>query len=90
MPIPTLTTKCLTLRPFTLDDGPVVQGLAGDRKVASTTFKVPHPYEDGVAEAWIETHAADWDARSILVLAVTAVGEGLVVDLPRFSGQISV
>ena len=78
MTIPTLNTQRLTLRPFTLDDAPVVQRLAGDREVASTTFNVPHPYEEGAAEAWIGTHAADWKARSMLVLAVTVQGDDLI------------
>ncbi len=48
-----LVTSRLLLRPFTLDDAPSVQRLAGDVAVADTTDRVPHPYEDGMAEAWI-------------------------------------
>lgn len=53
---PTLETKRLVLRPFTLADAPEVQRLAGDKEIAKTTLNIPHPYEDGVAEVWIETH----------------------------------
>jgi RimJ/RimL family protein N-acetyltransferase len=53
---PSLQTERLLLRPFRLDDAPEVQRLAGDREVASTTLLIPHPYKDGMAEAWIATH----------------------------------
>ena len=78
MSIPTLRTKRLLLRPFALADAPSVQRLAGDRDVASTTLTIPHPYEDGVAEAWIETHAQNWEEKKVLTLAVTTDEEGLV------------
>ena len=78
MSIPTLQTKRLLLRPFVLADAPTVQRLAGDREVASTTLNIPHPYEDGMAEAWIETHAPNWEAKKNLALAVTAEADELV------------
>ena len=53
---PTLETVRLVLRPFTVADAPDVQRLAGEREVASTTLNIPHPYEAGMAEQWINTH----------------------------------
>ena len=54
--IPELRTTRLLLRPFRLEDAPMVQQLAGDSRVADTTANVPNPYSDGVAEVWIATH----------------------------------
>lgn len=53
---PTLETERLILRPFTFADAPEVQRLAGEEAIAKTTLNIPHPYEDGMAEAWIKTH----------------------------------
>lgn len=67
----TLDTPRLILRPFTLADAPDVQRLAGAREVASTTTNIPHPYEDGMAEAWIATHQERFDAGEMVTWAVT-------------------
>jgi RimJ/RimL family protein N-acetyltransferase len=48
-----LRTERLTLRPLGLDDAPVVQRLAGEKDIASTTRLIPHPYPPGAAEQWI-------------------------------------
>ena len=76
--MPTLHTDRLTLRPCTALDAPVVQHLAGDREVASTTLNIPHPYEDGMAEEWIASHVPRWEALDFLALAVTHAEDGLV------------
>ena len=49
-----IQTDRLLLRPLKMSDAPDIQRLAGDRDVASTTRDIPHPYEDGMAEKWIE------------------------------------
>ena len=57
---PTLTTKRLVLRPFTAADAEAVKRLARGPGIASATLNVPHPYLDGMAEAWIAAHQAAW------------------------------
>lgn len=68
--LPTISLERLVLRPFILDDAPVVQQLAGDPYVAETTLYIPHPYEDGVAEKWIGTHADNFNWDRSLELAI--------------------
>ena len=78
MPLPTLRTDRLLLRAFTMADAPRVQELAGAREVAETTLTMPHPYDDGVAEAWIAGHAAAWEAGKRLTLAITTGADELI------------
>ncbi len=68
---PELTTERLLLRPFALADAPIVQQLAGDEAIASTTGTIPHPYEDGMAEEWIGTHPKAFEEGEGVVFAIT-------------------
>ena len=79
LPQPSLETERLFLRPFTLADAPAVQSLAGAVEVASTTLTVPHPYEDGMAETWILTHAPNYEAGTQAIFAITERAGGLLV-----------
>lgn len=73
---PTLYTERLILRPFSLDDAGEVQRLAGAREVADTTLNIPHPYKDGMAEAWISTHQVRFDEGASATFALTLRAEG--------------
>jgi RimJ/RimL family protein N-acetyltransferase len=69
--MPTLTTERLILRPFTLDDAPEVQRLAGTREIADTTINIPHPYPEGAAEKWINTRRDEYQKNGSVAWAVT-------------------
>ena len=68
--LPTIQLERLILRPFSLDDAKVVQELAGDKYIAEMTLYIPHPYEDGIAEQWIETHIDNFKEDRSLELAI--------------------
>jgi len=69
-----ISTERLVLRPFGLEDAPRVRELAGDWEVARRLVLVPHPYPEGVAEAWIATHTPSRAAGTHYTFAVTLSG----------------
>ncbi len=69
---PMLETERLILRPFAMSDAKRVQELAGEREIAATTLRIPHPYEDGMAEEWIGTHAEGWREGCAAVFAIVS------------------
>jgi [ribosomal protein S5]-alanine N-acetyltransferase len=77
--LPTITTERLVLRPFRIEDASRVQELAGAREIYATTEKVPHPYEDGMAEEWIASLDAKFESREQVALAVTLAESGSLV-----------
>lgn len=68
--LPEIRTARLLLRPFRPDDAPRVRELAGEREIAATTTNIPHPYEEGMAEAWIGAQAERRAAGQGVVFAV--------------------
>ena len=76
---PTLATERLLLRPFQATDAAEVQRLAGDMAIADTTLEIPHPYTDGLAEAWIATQAEAYAAGTSATFAVTRKPDGALV-----------
>ena len=55
--------------------------MAGDRDVASTTRYIPHPYEDGVAEAWIIACQKKIVAGESVHFAITIRSDGSFLGL---------
>ncbi len=84
---PTLRTERLTLRPFTLADTPTVQTESGRFEIADTTWSIPHPYPDGLAEEWIAKHAEQFAAGTNLEIAVTLSESGELVGCIGMSIQ---
>ena len=89
---PTLETERLLLRPFRLEDAPVVHRLASAREIAEMTLTIPHPYPDGAAEGWISRHAASFERGEAVDFAIVvrdddtlvgAVGLGLQPEHDR-------
>jgi ribosomal-protein-alanine N-acetyltransferase len=75
----TLETNRLILRPFKLEDAPIVQELCGDIEIARTTLLIPFPYPNGAAESWIISNqaAAEYEARFTFAL-VNIVDQNLL------------
>lgn len=76
---PNLTTQRLLLRPFVPADAPGVQRLAGAQEIAATTANIPHPYEDGMAEAWIASHQPALEQGHSVTYAVTLRDGGALI-----------
>ncbi|MFU8796871.1 MAG: GNAT family N-acetyltransferase [Dehalococcoidia bacterium] len=76
---PTIETERLILRPFQISDAARVKELAGAYEIYRPTLNIPHPYEDGMAERWISTHAAQFYSGEGVNLAVTLKGDGLLI-----------
>jgi [ribosomal protein S5]-alanine N-acetyltransferase len=79
MPLPTLDTPRLRLRPFTLDDAPALARICADRDVAKTTLTLPHPYQLSDATTWIPKHTANFEAGAAMTLAITMRDLGILV-----------
>jgi RimJ/RimL family protein N-acetyltransferase len=75
--LPRLATERLLLRPFVVADAATVERLAGAWEVAHTTLNIPHPYPEGGAAAWIESHPESWETAGGLTLAIC------VADAPQ-------
>jgi RimJ/RimL family protein N-acetyltransferase len=76
---PVLETQRLELRAFTQSDAPVVAQLCGAWEIAETTASIPHPYEQSMAEAWIESHRPAFERGDSVAFAITRVRDARLV-----------
>jgi RimJ/RimL family protein N-acetyltransferase len=73
--IPVLETERLTLRAPRLRDAKAIARLAGDRRVAENTARVPHPYRIDDAEQFIAAvNRADGEATFVIALNGEVIG----------------
>jgi ribosomal-protein-alanine N-acetyltransferase len=76
---PTLETERLILRPHNLGDAPELQWLIGDRDIAFTTLNIPHPYEDGMAEEWIQARQEKFEKGENVQFAIVHRAQGCLI-----------
>jgi len=88
---PPLLTERLTLRRLERADAAAVRRYAGDERVAHWTARIPHPYPDGAAEAWIAETLAQMARSEGWQLGIDARGVGLVgaIGLERDEDRLS-
>ncbi len=84
--LPNIETDRLILRPFTLADAADVQRLAGDRAIAATTLSTPHPYEDGMAEAWIAGRQEVMERGESIPFAIERKCDGALIGSINLMG----
>ena len=71
-----LLTERLALRPLRRADIPAIVRFAGDRDVAAMTARIPHPYTEADAEAWLGAVAAGHARGDELTFAMTGRDDG--------------
>ncbi|EJW13120.1 50S ribosomal protein acetyltransferase [Rhodovulum sp. PH10] len=62
-----LETERLVLRAPRLQDAETVTALAGDRRIAENTLRIPHPYRLGDAEDWIASTNVEGRDETFLI-----------------------
>jgi ribosomal-protein-alanine N-acetyltransferase len=73
---PSLQTDRLVLRPYSPEDSADLVRLAGSREVAATTLRIPHPYREQDAVAFLAACQADFESGRSARFAVTLLEGG--------------
>ncbi len=91
MKTPTLETDRLRLRPYCDADIPALLPLIGTREVAATTLRIPHPYTEQDARAFLDSIQSDHEARLAITLRSDGRlmgGIGLVIQEPHQHAEL--
>ncbi len=83
-PAERVETARLILRPPVRADAAAIQRLAGAWEVARYTAQIPHPYENGTAEAWIDSLAVERGWRGDVTLAIELRDSGALIGCIGF------
>ena len=86
---PILETERLVLRPFQISDAARVKALAGAYEIYKATLNIPHPYENGMAEKWIASHASQFYEGNGVNLAVTLKADGVLIGAIGLGATLS-
>jgi len=81
---PSLKTSRLVLRGLKPEDTPRVRLLAGDREIADTTLTIPHPFEAGMAQHWIESRISFYESGKGVYFAIILAAEDILVGVVSF------
>ena len=79
MTFPLLTTERLHLRAFRASDAARLQELAALKEVAQGTLRLPHPYPDGTAHAWIADQQREFEAGASINFAIVLKVEEILI-----------
>jgi ribosomal-protein-alanine N-acetyltransferase len=71
-----LRTARLLLRSFTHEDVPSIARLAGDRQIAATTVRIPHPYTEEDARTFLADAGEDFRGGRAVVFAISIALNG--------------
>jgi [ribosomal protein S5]-alanine N-acetyltransferase len=89
---PTLETQRLKLRPYSEADIAELLPLIGRREVAATTLRIPHPYTEQDARAFLammdEDRARLWLAITLRTDGRQIGGIGLTLDQPHQHAEL--
>lgn len=88
MLLPRLFTSRLLLRPLDLGDAVRIRQLAGNRAVAATTLRIPHPYPEGAAEQFIGGLPSLLAAEKAACFGIVLQEEGLLCGCVGFDFEL--
>src|SRR5690554_3245424 len=85
----TFETRRLLLRPFAPADAAAVEGYVAQWEIARMTTRIPHPYPEGAAAAWIAGQEATRQEGSAYSFAVALPGNDKLGDKDGPIGAVS-